>query len=1073
MADADIIARLQLRAGEFVAEFNSAMGALDKKAHSTGQQIASGLGSGIGDFVRNTSSRVPLIGGMLSGISGPAFAAAGSIGVLAAGYGTAITEAEAFMEAQRGLDAVLTATGNKTGIARDALIEYAEEMEGRLAIPAEEIIAAQRALAMFDGVAGTTFRRTIELSADLAASLGGDLPGNAEKLGTVLQNLAQGNVEGLRKGFKTLGTAQLEAIEKMAETGDAAGAIELLLSSLEQRIGPAAEAKSKGLSAAFYKLKDASGDTLRNLALESGAYNETIEMVDALANSVSRFGDSVAEFDAEKWVRMLGTTVGGAALGFISPVPGGLILGGAAGFAAGAALNEQDLENERATKPGRASKLTFDQATGKWSGGNLDKATEDKAAAAAIAAQKAEADKRRTAEAAAVAGKKAADQAERARKEREAETKRLAENYERTMRQMNGEGALLQLRLTGKAAEADAEEAVLKVREQLRGVSAADLKIAEDRARVNAALKQQLDEQEEAQRAAQRASEEALRDQKQAMEELARQQEQDVRDLSEALYEGFLSKGASFWAQFKLLGLKALADLAAVTIVGGRNSPTRESGLLNAIFGGGKKKGDKGGWLGDGDYGDLGGLPQKDGAGAFGKEFSKGFKSVFTDLKKDAKDLFKSIGIDFGEVGGKFAGIADTLGQAAGGAALGAGVGTLQQKLGLGGSKTGGAIGGAIGSALPIPGGEIIGSIIGSTIGGMLKKAPKATASLSTDALGEVEVGKGIGSSKLRAAAEALGNSVASRLQQVADAIDADLRGSVDLGSIGQKGKKFTFDPDGAGPLKAQKFKTAEEAEAAAFKYAIATRDIFIGISDTSRRLLNSAQDVEKALNQVASIESIPKRLRAIEDPTAAALDDLADEFDKLRATLTAAGASAAEMADLEKLYGLERERLAKDQMSALKGFRDDLSMGAGSPLSLRDQRAMAESTFADFERKIMAGDSYDQEGFVDAGRKLLDIEKSLNGSTGSFFSQFDRVRSLTDKAIATQANVDSIAKANADAAAATAKNTAAIADIGTDTVQQLALLRDDIQSFRSLFPSAGGGRSGFLTDTSGFTRAF
>ena len=190
----DVVARLKMNGQNFSAELGKVLGDAERKFGNTGNVIGRNISQGIGGGLQDAAARVPVLGGALSGLTGTALIAAAGLGAVTLAMGKGLAEAESFAQATRGLDAVLKATGNKTGLARDELIAYAEEMEGVWAKPAEEIIKAEQALSSFDGVAGTTFKRAIAGAADLGAVYGGDLNSNIEKMGTVLQNLAQGEV---------------------------------------------------------------------------------------------------------------------------------------------------------------------------------------------------------------------------------------------------------------------------------------------------------------------------------------------------------------------------------------------------------------------------------------------------------------------------------------------------------------------------------------------------------------------------------------------------------------------------------------------------------------------------------------------------------------------------------------------------------------------------------------------------------------------------------------------------------------------------------------------------------------
>ncbi len=399
-------------------------------------------------------------------------------------------------------------------------------------------------------------------------------------------------------------------------------------------------------------------------------------------------------------------------------------------------------------------------------------------------------------------------------------------------------------------------------------------------------------------------------------------------------------------------------------------------------------------------------IVQSDGfLGTIGRSFGETFRREFKELDKFLKDTFGGVG---DEISSATSGLADVLGQAGGGAAVGFATTSILKGLGLNVSRTGGAIGGAIGSFLPIPGGSVIGSLIGGILGGLFKKTPFGAATAVSSASGGFGISSsGRGQGREDQAVQLLLQTI-STIEQAAEAVGGFVAGGINLGTIGTRGNKFIFDPSGQGRTKGpgvQKFRSQEEALAAQLATAL-SRGIITGVGETASRLLREATagTLQQVLEDAAAIESVPRRLKAIKDPVGAALDDLNRGFRRLKATFEEVGATTAELAQLEELYSLERERILKEQADAqtraLRDFLETLTVGDSSPLSLSDQLATIMPEFEALAADIEAGKVVDQDTFVRVAGQLLDIERALNGSTGDFFQVFERVRSLTEMAI-------------------------------------------------------------------------
>jgi hypothetical protein len=298
MATAEILARLKLNAQNFTPELGKVLGDAERKFSATGSVIGRNISEGMGAGLQNVAGQIPVVGGALQGLSGPALVAGASIGAIVAVLGKGVTEAEAMATEVRKLDAAIEATGNRTGFLRAELLGLADDLEGKFAIDATEIIKAEAQLMTFRNVAGDTFKQVLELSQDMAVLWGGDLASNANKLGQALQNLGNGDVEGLSKGMKGLGTETLDTIKALAEMGRTADAQAALLAALEERVGGAGEQAATGVSAAMFRLADAIGDATRALVEQTGIYDATARGLDSLAAKIGGVTEALQDASA-------------------------------------------------------------------------------------------------------------------------------------------------------------------------------------------------------------------------------------------------------------------------------------------------------------------------------------------------------------------------------------------------------------------------------------------------------------------------------------------------------------------------------------------------------------------------------------------------------------------------------------------------------------------------------------------------------------------------------------------------------------------------------------------------------
>ena len=151
------------------------------------------------------------------------------------------------------------------------------------------------------------------------------------------------------------------------------------------------------------------------------------------------------------------------------------------------------------------------------------------------------------------------------------------------------------------------------------------------------------------------------------------------------------------------------------------------------------------------------------------------------------------------------------------------------------------------------------------------------------------------------------------------------------------------------------------------------------------------------------------KRLKAYKDPIGAAMDELDSEFDRLEDLFKTAGASAAEYADLEELYGIERAKVIKEQADRITGslqsLLDDLTIN-NDARSLRDREAAARAAYDPLAARVAAGDTTAYDDYANAAKALLDIERQYAGSQSGYFDLLDEVTGLTRTRIASERDV-------------------------------------------------------------------
>jgi hypothetical protein len=522
--------------------------------------------------------------------------------------------------------------------------------------------------------------------------------------------------------------------------------------------------------------------------------------------------------------------------------------------------------------------------------------------------------------------------------------------------------------------------------------------------------------------------------------------QQQIENLAD-LYRDLFSDGVDgIWDRFKDAGKEALAIVAAqftLAALSGQGGPFHVQGALGAAMGRSPLGSIFGGMGGFGrSPANDNGFPMPSRAG--------GFPGGTPPINGDPGHWTVPMGGGPMPLPGAAAkrSLLDQAGVTLGGAALG-------NMIGGGGGATGqigsmiGAFGGqALGSGIAALGafggpiGAIAGGLVGTLLGGALSSTKRGSAIIGGGANGQLGISGFYGNSSGRKdAAAGSASSLIDSIYQIADALGADVDASKGKVSVGMRNGEWFVDPQGRGYTKASKFRDIRgfgQDEGAAREAAISdllADGVLKGISAASQRILqNRGGDLEAAIEKALLIESVPKLLRERLDPLGAALDTVYDKFKQLADALREGGASAEQIADARQLWELEKaDAIAAigEASGQLKDYLASLNVGSNSPLSLRRQRAEAETRFAGFEDQVeaaraardeverlrgagagaseidaaeraarAAAGKIDQQGLTGSSQQLLDILRQSEASGGGYFAGFDRVRALLGDSI-------------------------------------------------------------------------
>lgn len=391
-------------------------------------------------------------------------------------------------------------------------------------------------------------------------------------------------------------------------------------------------------------------------------------------------------------------------------------------------------------------------------------------------------------------------------------------------------------------------------------------------------------------------------------------------------------------------------------------------------------------------------------ASLLGNDAKDGFKEASKGLLNDLGGLFGNPNSDFAK------GIGRALGKASAGMQAGSMVGSGLKALGIKSSGTGASLGGAIGGLTGIPGMSLVGGLVGGVLGGMFKKAKYGTASIAQLAGGELGVSSLNGNkSAYKDNANSAAGSVISGLQEIAASLGATLTGSPSV-SIGMYKKDWRVSDTGrTGKLKGKYSDVTDfgdDAEAAvAYAIQVALQDgVLSGISEFSQRVIKASGDTN-AIALAQSYESILDSLAAFNNPIKAAVESATKDIDTLAEQMKKAGATSAELANIEQYRSLKLKEILDDQLA---DFNDTLKLLKGDA-SGKSAYALLQDDLKEMDKlraTLASGGSVDSATFNNLAQEIIGGAGDVFGTqTKQYQDILGDLTALTQAAIGNATN--------------------------------------------------------------------
>ena len=196
--------------------------------------------------------------------------------------------------AERKLGAVLKATGNAAGYNLEQLKKMASGMQSVTTVGDEVTLSGMAILATFKQVRGEGFERATKAALDMSAVMGQDLKSSMVMIGKAVNDPITGMSMLTRVGV-TFTQQQKDMARQLQESGDMAGAQNIILKELESQFGGTAAALRKDFGGSVIAAGNALGDTKEEMGFLITKNQFFIKIIHLAEKQFMAWGEKIKE----------------------------------------------------------------------------------------------------------------------------------------------------------------------------------------------------------------------------------------------------------------------------------------------------------------------------------------------------------------------------------------------------------------------------------------------------------------------------------------------------------------------------------------------------------------------------------------------------------------------------------------------------------------------------------------------------------------------------------------------------------------------------------------------------------
>ncbi len=185
-----------------------------------------------------------------------------------------------------GINQALARTGAAATLTARDVQALAESLSRHSMSSRAELLQAEQELMQYHSVLGANFEKTLQLSADLSAALGGTLSANVKLLGAALDEPEQA-LENLERAGVRFTESQRDLIESLAESGRKFEAQQAILDAVADSVGGADAGAQSGLTGRVKGLTEAWRSFVEYFTGSDSLIGQTVSNVTAAITGLS------------------------------------------------------------------------------------------------------------------------------------------------------------------------------------------------------------------------------------------------------------------------------------------------------------------------------------------------------------------------------------------------------------------------------------------------------------------------------------------------------------------------------------------------------------------------------------------------------------------------------------------------------------------------------------------------------------------------------------------------------------------------------------------------------------------